>query len=130
MAAKRTAVKTVGVISTTVAENAPIAATITNRHSGRAYLTIVTSGEVATASLNLTITGLLGAGASAQTIVSALATPITANGTKVYLIGSQATAAGAVTEVFPFPLPEIITITFTVTGSGASFLVNAALAFC
>ena len=116
------------VIDTAVASGV-VAVTVANPFSGTAYLTIVTASETSASSLNLAITAPLGAGAD-QTIVTALTTPITTNTTNVYLIGSTATAAGAIVQVFGFPLPKRFTVTFTNTGTTSTFTVTAALAFC
>jgi hypothetical protein len=103
---------------------------VSNPYGGRAYLDITTTSEAVTASLNLAITSIVGNIGTAKTIVTALTTPITADGAYLYLLGSEATAAGDIIQVFKNPLPPNFTVTFTCSGGSSSFVVNASLTFC
>jgi hypothetical protein len=108
------------------------AVSVHNPYGGRAYLTIKTTTEAGTATLNLAITSAFPIG-TARTVVSALADAITQAGTYVYLIGITSAGDGSfIIEAFDYPLPPDFVITFTCgTGGGtSSFVLTAALDFC
>lgn len=92
-------------------------------HSGAGYLSIVTTNEVATASLAVFAYGRNGAG----TYQLCTSGAITTETTTVLLMGTSASASAGVDVACDFPLPQNLRFTFTVVGGGASFDVRAYL---
>lgn len=88
----------------------------------RGYLVIITASEAATASLDVNVYGSYG---SALRLICQL-TAITTNTTTVALLGDAAAAASTgITDECDTPLPPTVTVTYEVTGAGASFTVSA-----
>ena len=97
--------------------------------SGDVLITITTTNEVNTASLQMAVNGYSGLGASVAYVAS-LTAAVTTNSTTHYLFGaSSATEEGPITEAFLNRLPENFDIVLTVTGASASFDVAVGVAF-
>jgi hypothetical protein len=108
----------------TLSANVPQTIKVSNPKHTRGYLVVVTSNEVATASLIVT-THLIGPNATADALCTS--TAITANATTTISYGNIATAEEGVTDSCVFPIADPVSITFLVTGAGASFVVSADL---
>ena len=120
-------------LGTTATAAASLVKTIYNPFGGRAYLVIVAASEVGAATLNVEITAFPHNGPASITtkvIVSALTAAVTANGTYVYLLGSDVATGGPAAECMDFTLPRQFQIGIVVTGTTSSFVTSACLAFC
>jgi len=124
-------IKTLGLLSsyTLTTTAGALTVPVKNRYSGNGLITVVTAAEVATASLQMALNLKTGAGADLAMFAS-LGSPITANGTNRYFIGSYrgASPLGIVASYEGY-LTEHFDIVLTVTGSSASFDVSLAICF-
>lgn len=109
-------------VATTVPNSVPLVVVVGNADPA-AYLVVKTTAEVATASLVVTVA--LDSDLGDQTLCTM--TAVTTNTTSLALLGSSMTAAGAVLDACDFPVAGPLSITFTVSGVGASFDVEADL---
>ena len=116
----------IGTTTTAVGSKSTV---VNNIYGSRAYLVIVTSDEVDTASLDVTVATTMG---TSRTLVTGLGAAITAENTFIYLLGyDPAVVSPVVAATGDYnALPPQFTVTITVTGTLSSFVVHALLAFC
>jgi len=88
-----------------------------------AYLTTVTSEEVGTASLVITVYNVTPQG----DVLLCTSSAVTTETTTAILLGSSVTAASDVDQVCTLPLSRRVKVTFTVTGTTASFDVDSGI---
>jgi hypothetical protein len=100
-----------------------VTVTITEPAHSSAYLIVETSAETATASLAITASLVNALGNT----VLCTATAITTDTVTTILLGSTVAAGEGITDACDFPLGRATLLSFTVTGGGADFTVEADL---
>jgi hypothetical protein len=96
--------------------------TFNNPTASSMYLIVVTSAEVATASLTVAVSVDADEFTAVPICTSAA---ITTETTYFMAVGTLAAAGGDIDLACDFPISRRTTVTFTVTGAGASFDISA-----
>jgi hypothetical protein len=97
---------------TDLTNGAPQTCTISNRFTTSGYLWVVASGESGASSTDIFV-NMGGPGAVAAQLGCSYTASITANGTKLYLLGSLATAADGIVGVCDFPMNSDVQVVFS-----------------